>query len=299
MRLLVVGASGELGRALVEEAQEWDFEVIGTYESRPEKGAGALLQHFHLDMTDAQEVAAVFEKARPDACVLAAAYTNVDGCETDKAKADKVNVEGTRNVAEACRRHNCLFVFISTDYIFDGTKGPYSEEDEPTPINHYGKTKLEGEKIARVVKEHLIVRTTVVYDFRDQKNFAARLVERLEAGEQVNVPVDQVGSPTWAPNLAGAVCELVAEGKRGIYNVVGADLMNRFEFALTVARFFALDERLLKPVKTAELGPVARRPLKAGMKINKAKKELQTKLLGVREALDEAEKRGLLGKFAE
>ncbi|MDO8339829.1 MAG: SDR family oxidoreductase, partial [Candidatus Burarchaeum sp.] len=182
MRLLVVGASGQLGRALVEAALEWDFEVTGTYESRPENGPSAPLQHFHLDMTDAKEVEAVFEKAKPDACVLAAAYTNVDGCETDPAKADRINVEGTRNVAEACKKRNCLFVFISSDYVFDGKKGPYSEEDKPNPINHYGKTKLEGEKIAQGLKEHLIVRTTVVFDFREGKNFATRLVERLKAG---------------------------------------------------------------------------------------------------------------------
>ncbi|VVC03153.1 GDP-L-fucose synthase [Candidatus Burarchaeum australiense] len=299
MRLLVIGASGQLGRALVEEAPEWDFEAMGTYESRPAASASPPLQHFHLDMTDAKEVESVFEKAKPDACVLAAAYTNVDGCETDKAMADRINVEGTRNVAEACKRRNCLFVFISSDYVFDGKKGPYSEEDEPNPINHYGRTKLEGEKIALGVKEHLVVRTTIVFDFREAKNFATRLAERLRAGEQVLVPVDQVGSPTWAPNLAEAICELISEKKRGTYHVVGRDLMNRFEFALTVARFFALDERLLKPVKTADLAQAARRPLKAGMKINKAKKELQTKLLGVKEALDEAEERGMLGKFAE
>ncbi|MDO8339022.1 MAG: sugar nucleotide-binding protein, partial [Candidatus Burarchaeum sp.] len=101
------------------------------------------------------------------------------------------------------------------------------------------------------------------------------------------------------PNLAEAICELITEKKRGTYNIVGADLMNRFEFALVVARFFALDERLLKPVKTEELGQAAARPLKAGMKINKAKKELQTKLLGVKEALEAADEQGLLGKFAE
>jgi len=298
MRLLVIGASGQVGRAIVEEAPDWDFEVIGTYGSKPMPGEAVPLEHFHLDMTDKQELAQIFHHAKPDACVLAAAFTNVDGCELEKERAERVNVEGTRNVAEECKNRNCLFVFISTDYVFDGKDGPYGEEDAPNPINNYGRTKLEGERIAQGVKEHLVVRTTVVYDFRDAKNFAARMAERLEAGEQVNVPVDQVGNPTWAPNLAEAICELTAEKKRGTYNVAGSDRMSRFEFALVVARFLGLKEKLLRPVRTEDIGQAAKRPLKAGFRLGKAKKELQTKLLGVKDALKQADERGMMGAFA-
>jgi dTDP-4-dehydrorhamnose reductase len=298
MRLLVIGASGQVGGAVMEEAPDWDMEMMGTYESRPRPGEAVPLEHFHLDITNAKEVEEVFHHAKPDACVLAAAFTNVDGCELEKEKAQRINIEGTRNVAEECKRRNCLLVFISTDYVFDGKGGPYDEEAVPSPINYYGRTKLEGEKIALGVKEHLVVRTTIVFDFREEKNFAARMAERLEAREEVRVPVDQVGNPTWAPNLAEAICELISEKKRGIYNVAGSDRMNRFEFALVVARFLGLKEKLLRPVKTADLGQAAKRPLNAGFKLGKAKKELQTKLLGVKEALEEADKKGMLGAVA-
>ncbi len=298
MRLLVIGASGQVGRAIVEEAPDWDFEVLGTYGSKPKPGEAVPLEHFHLDMTDRQELAQLFHHAKPDACVLAAAFTNVDGCEQEKERAERVNVEGTRNVAEECKNKNCLFVFISTDYVFDGKGGPYGEEDAPNPINNYGRTKLEGERIAQGVKENLVVRTTGVYDFREEKNFAARMAERLEAGEQVNVPVDQIGNPTWAPNLAEALCELISEKKRGVYNIAGSDRISRFEFALVVARFLGLKEKLLRPVRTEDIGQIAKRPLKGGFKLGKAKKELQTRLLGVKDALGEAEKRGMLGAFA-
>lgn len=279
MKLLVIGASGQAGGALMRLApKEW--KVTGTYSGKPKPGL------MHLDVSNRDEVFDLFEKTRPDATILCAAFTNVDLCETDKERADAVNVHGPRNVCDACIKYASRMVYISTDYVFDGENGPYREDDTPNPLGYYAWTKLEGERIAALVQDHLIIRTTGIYSAdSDSLNFVMQVIKRLKAGETMRVPNDQYGSPTFADNLAEGIISLIELGKTGTYNIAGSDFMDRYSFALLIAELFDLDKRLITPIDTPSLGQKAKRPLKAGLIVEKIEKDTGIKMLGAREGL--------------
>jgi dTDP-4-dehydrorhamnose reductase len=157
-KLLVTGANGLLGNRIVALAKN-RYTVIPTHRTKP-----LISNSLKLDITNAAEASNLFGKLKPDAVVHTASETNVDRCETEREHAWKVNVEGTGNVAEACKKVHAKLVYISTDYVFDGEKGLYDEEDEPNPVNYYGLTKLEGEKqVTEQCKNYAILRASVLY----------------------------------------------------------------------------------------------------------------------------------------
>jgi len=285
MKVLVTGASGLVGsRVLGELKKSRGFRTEGTYLRKP---AGNLLR---LDITDKRETERLITQLKPDIIVHAAALTNVDYCEEYPKDAFRINVEGTRNVVNSARTVGGKVVYLSTDFVFNGKHGPYSEDDATDPVNYYGKTKLEGEQLVGEIG-HLVVRTTVVYGWEQgSKNFLMQAVGRLTAGSELKAAVDQYGSPTLADNLAEAIVELIKEKKNGIYNIVGRDVLNRYEFALKIAQRFGLDERFVKPVSTSSLHQKAVRPKKAGLRCDKALRELKTKLLSADEGLRRAKR---------
>lgn len=288
MKVLVIGASGQVGRALLRLAPK-DWAVTGTYSGKPKPGL------IHLDVTDRNEVFKVFDAVRPDVAVLASAFTNVDQCEVDREKAEAVNVKGPLNVCDACARHSSKMVYISTDYVFNGEKGPYREMDSTDPLGYYAWTKLEGERITAFMPEHLIIRTTGVYSADPESmNFVMQVIKRLRAEETMRVPDDQLGSPTLADNLAEGIIALIMQGKSGIYNVAGSDVMDRYSFALLIADVFGFDRKLIQPIDTASLGQKAKRPLKAGLVVEKVEKDTGIRMLGAREGLVAVKK--ILGK---
>lgn len=285
MKVLVVGASGLVGsRVLSELEKSAEFEAEGTCLSRTAVGLR------RLDITDVDETRKLISRLKPDVIVHTAALTNVDYCEDYRSEAYGINVRGTGNVVDAAREAGCRVVYISTDFVFDGLNGPYGEDDATNPVNYYGRTKLEGETLVSGIG-HVIARTTVVYGWKSgSKNFLMQVFGKLSANEEMNVAVDQYGSPTLADNMATAVVELIKEKKNGIYNIAGVDVMNRHEFALKIAKIFDLDQGLLTPVETGSLRQRAVRPMKAGLRVEKAARELKTRLLGVEEGLSFARK---------
>lgn len=266
MRILVLGASGEVGRLLLSAFP--GHEVRGA--RRPE-----------VDLRDGASVERIVAAFDPEAVILAAGRADPDFCEDHPGDAYAVNVDGARRAAEAARgRH---FTHFSTDHVFDGKAGPYAEDDRPDPINVYGRTKLESERIVRTVHPRsLVVRTSLV-GAPAGRSFLARL---LSARGPVPCWTDQYGTPTWGPNLAEAVAELVLSGRTGVWHVAGTDWMDRYTFALRVARRFGLDPALLRPVSIREAPPRAPRPLRAGLRTDRARAELRTKLLSVDESLE-------------
>lgn len=280
MKLLVIGASGQVGGALMRLTPK-DWEAIGTYSGKPKHSL------VHLDVSSREEVFDLFEKIRPDAAILCAAFTNVDLCETEKEKADAVNIKGPLNVCDACIKYASKMVYISTDYVFDGENGPYREGDTPNPLGYYAWTKLEGERITALCPAHLIIRTTGVYSADpDSLNFVMQVIKRLKAGETMRIPNDQYGSPTIADNLAEGIIALLMLGKTGIYNIAGSDFIDRYSFAILITEVFGLNKGLLQPVDTPSLGQKAKRPLKAGLVVEKVEKEAGIKMLGAREGLN-------------
>jgi len=282
MRVLIVGASGFLGGYLFEafRAEHW---VQGTFRHCPVKGL------LHLDLTDPVVVRAVLVQMRPEVVLHPAAMPDVEYCETHPQETWAVNVGGTANLADVIREIGSRLVFFSSDYVFDGQGGPYSEEVIPRPISAYGRQKAAGEERVRsAVPDCLIIRTTVVYGWeRARKNFVAKLIDDLRAGRSVRVPVDQVGSPTYVRNLAQVVKELAEKGHQGIWNVVGPELMSRYAFACLAARVFHLPEERIVPVTTPELGQVAPRPLQAGLRVDKVRSVIQARLLRPEEGLQD------------
>ncbi len=281
MKILVIGASGQVGKNLMRRFGEQGHEVIGTKSKSNNFGL------LPLDITNNASVIELVEKINPECVVLSAALTNVDYCEEYKDEAERINVDGTRNVVEACRKAGAKLVLISTDYIFDGKNGPYDENATPNPVSFYGKTKLEGEKLVKTLPDYIIVRTTWVFDYGfDDRNFAARLISELRQGHQFKVPTDQIATPMLASNLAEVVAELVVKGKNGVYNVAGTTRLNKYEFALKIAEKLNLDKSLIIGVETASLGQKAKRPLNAGLKTFKVQAEVSIKLLDLDEALE-------------
>jgi dTDP-4-dehydrorhamnose reductase len=246
MRIVVTGADGQLGVELVP-ALAVQGEVVG-------------VDIGEVDVTHpecADRVAAL----RPDWVVHAAAATDVDGCEREPERAMAVNAEGTRRVAEGCRRAGAGLLYLSTDYVFDGCKGsPYTEEDAPAPLNAYGRSKLEGERATRsLAPRWVIVRTAWLYGTHG-KNFVKAILEKARDGEPLQVVDDQVGSPTYAVDLARAIALLLSRGRTGVYHVTNGGFCSWHEFAQEILRLTGADATRLRPITSAELKRPARRP---------------------------------------
>ena len=250
MKALVVGASGQVGRALVFLLKKRGWEVVGTYYPPVDRMP-------FLDVRDAGAVWKCLVEVRPDVVFLAVNNAGgVDYCETHPEEAYTLHVDGTINVARSVVRLGARIIYYSSDYVFDGQSGPYLEEDEAFPINTYGKAKLEAEeRIQELTSNYLILRTTVVYGWdRTSKNFATQVWEQLSAGKSMRVPNDQWGNPTLAGYLAEISINLVNVGAVGIFNVVGKDRMPRSAFAQALAHTMAFNSNLIIPVPTYQLG---------------------------------------------
>ncbi len=281
MRALVVGASGFVGEYLHVRLTGRGHQVWGTFHSSPRPGLVA------LDVLDRKRTAALVRSLRPDVVFHPAAVANVDWCERFPEASFLVNVTGLGHVVEAAVSAEARVVLFSTEYVFDGADGPYSEEDVPRPLSAYGRQKRAGEALVLDrVPGGLVVRTTVVYGWeRRGKNFVERLLAELSAGRAVRVPVDQVSSPTYVVDLVDAACDLAEQGCAGIYHVAGAERADRRTFALAVANAFGLDGRLVVGVPTAELGQKAPRPLEGGLDVEKIRQRLGWAPAGFREGL--------------
>ena len=278
---LVIGASGQVGEHLMQTLGATPLKVFGTYQSH--YVPGFLL----LNIINRDNVLEQLGQLKPNIVFLPASLTNVDYCELHPQDGFCTNVVGVKNVVEAVNILRAKLVYFSSDYIFDGENGPYREDDPANPICEYGRQKLMAEHyISLWCKNYLIIRTTVVYGWERQgKNFIYRLINTLNSGQVLRVPFDQVGSPTYAPNLAQAVIELSLKDAQGVYHLVGPKRVNRYEFACEAARVFGLDETLIQRVATAELNQKASRPLNAGMIVEKAQAKLSTPLLDYRVGL--------------
>lgn len=277
-RVLVMGSNGLLGQKVAEMLVRGTSAVItlSSLEDAPVRVMEPAA-YVKADMTSKKEVRQLVAQAEPDVIINCAAMTNVDACESERELAWKVNVGGIENIIEASRRTDATVVHVSSDYVFDGKNGPYTEEDRPEPLSYYGKTKLAGENalLSSGIK-FLIARTMVLYGFATgvKANFVLWLIQSLENGTPVRIVDDQFGNPTLADDLAYGLIRGVELGKTGIFNIAGRDIVSRFEFAQKIARGFGLDESLITPVKTAQLRQPAHRPLKSGLITLKAEVEL-------------------------
>ena len=247
MKVLVTGAAGMLGHALMSQTQPHQ-EVVGATRK-------------DADLCDAQAVNGLLKAHHPAVVVHAAAYTDVDGCETDPQRAWQNNAQATLHVAQACKDVEAIMVFISTDYVFDGSKvKPYVEEDVTNPINVYGQTKLRGEQyVQQTLDRYLIIRTSWVYGPYG-KNFVDTIRRAATERSELRVVNDQRGSPTYTMHLAATIGRLVARGQRGLFHVTGSGECTWFEFSRAIMELSAPGRVRVLPVPSSEFPRPARRP---------------------------------------
>ena len=261
-----------------------NHEVVGIDKYVPEGE-----RDLTVDITQKEPVKESIVSGAPDVVVHTAAETDVDRCERDRDLARRINVDGTANIADACSRVGAKLILISTDYVFDGNKGNYSETDEPNPISFYGVTKLEAERITSLSSSNsLIIRTSVLYGWHPTKlNFVTWILKGLRERQILKVVNDHINSPTLANNLADAIRKAIQLDSRGMLHIAGNQRISRFDFARRIAKRFDLDENLLLPVQMSDLNWLARRPRDSSLNVGKAEKELSIELLEVDRGLEE------------
>jgi dTDP-4-dehydrorhamnose reductase len=287
MKVLVTGAGGLLGSKIVELAK--DYTVYKTHASHP-----FFSDSMKMDITNEAEVRQVFSQVTPNVVIHTAAETNVDKCENRREHAWKINAEGTRILAEACNKANAKMMYISTDYVFDGEKGLYTEEDEPNPVNYYGLTKLMGEKnVEKHCENFAILRTSVLYGTHPEKpNFVKWVIAALAQGTPLTVVEDHYNSPTLADNLAEAVIEAVKSRVRGVYHASGSERTSRYDLALRAAETFNFDATLVRPIRMSELKAwIAKRPKDSSLCADEIQREIGVKLLDVTQGLMEMKRK--------
>ena len=262
MRILVPGATGFLGRTLLSLAGEAEWMGCGRRPAAPG------LPYRQVDLTDRQAIAALVAELAPDWVINAAAMTAVDGCEKDARTARQANVDIPENLAAACGATGAGLVHISTDYVFDGQRGPYGEGAAANPLSCYGRLKLESEGILKKMERVLVVRTLWLYGYVPQagSNFLTWVLRALSGGQPLRVFADQWGNPTYIRDLARALVALCGQEARGLFHVGGATFMTRWDMARELACFFGMDGALIQPVPTRAAALPAARPLRSGLR---------------------------------
>jgi dTDP-4-dehydrorhamnose reductase len=284
LKLLVTGAGGLYGSKLAKIAVEKNLEVYSC-DVQESQVCGNFVK---FDVSNKELVNEAFKRVKPDVVVHAATLTDVDKCELNKEFAWKINVEGTRNIVESAKNTGSFLIYVSTDYVFNGEKGWYTELDKPDPINHYGLTKLKAEELVKAQDEYFIARPSVIYGSTPaagKVNFALWLIETLRKGERVKIVTDQWNTPTLNTNLAEMTLEAAERRLTGTFHLCGATRVSRFQFAQLIAETFGLNKNLIDPVLSSQFKWPAKRPMDSSLDTAKAQQTLKNKPLEIHEAL--------------
>ena len=269
---MVLGGSGLVGGHLVACLRQRGHSVSGTCWKQVVFGMT------RLSMSDLRGLSFILRLEKFDVLVICSGFTWVDGCEDKPAKARLFNSILPGKIAQLCRRHKTKVVYLSSSYVFDGERGPYSERDRPNPLSIYGKSKLEGEQRVRREggKGALIIRTMGVVGYEPRKkNFLYTIIRNLQKTKVLAVPDDQRGNLTCATDLAQGICLLLEKNKRGIYHIAGRrPNAKRSEVAKQIAKIYRLDAKLIQPKPTVELTSKAPRPHYGGLLTEKARKQV-------------------------
>ena len=288
-RVLICGSNGLLGQRLaLLLCSQTQYEVLNTSHHRSFVFDRRLFDYTQLDIRSKSDAKSLISSFQPDVILNAAAVTDVDWCEVHREEAWKANVVGVENLIEATKKVSARLVHVSSDHVFDGRNGPYDEEDKPSPISYYGKTKLASENAIRVSGvPHAILRSTVVfgYGIEVRPNFALQVVQNLREGTPVRCATDMISNPTYVGDLSFALTRAFELGRAGLYHVCGPERLSRYEFAQRIAVAFGLDATLIHGVQSNSLEFGAPSPLSSGFITLKSETELHFKPLSVDQAL--------------
>ena len=312
-KLLVLGASGLTGYKLIQLATR-RFEVYGTYNSRsikPYKNESL----FKLEVKKEESLKKIFRDIKPDFVVNTVALHNVDYCEIHQEEAFSVNAKAVGIIANLCNNLGCRLIQISTDFVFDGQQGNYSEFDAPNPLSAYGKSKLEGEVQAKTTASYSIIRPSVVYGWAPLEmqgltsssgkpiNFALWALLKMNRGEELKIVDDQFTSPTLADVLATIALKLTGMETNALYHAAGTVCTSRYEFTKKIANSMGYLITSIKPIKSNTLTQTAKRPTNSCLNCEKVQKDLDYKLPDIDESLStmksqiEVESPNLLGSL--
>jgi dTDP-4-dehydrorhamnose reductase len=278
-RILLTGSNGLLGQKLVDLLiQQSDIELTATARGDNRLPYSDGYKYQSMDITDRQQVLDVISEARPDVVIHTAAMTDVDKCEVQKDACWAQNVQAVEYLVEACRVSDTFLLHVSTDFIFDGTAGPYDETAEGNPISFYGWSKYAAEKV--VIHSDLrwaIARTVLVYGIAhdmSRSNIILWVKKSLEDGKNIKVVTDQWRSPTLAEDLATG-CYLIADKEaQGIFNISGKEVLTPYDMAIKTADYFGLDKSLIAQADASTFTQTARRPPRTGFTLDKSQREL-------------------------
>ena len=278
-RLLITGSNGLLGQKLVELLRKQaNVDLIATARGVNRLPVTDGYTYASLDITDQEEVNAVFDQFKPEIVIHTAAMTNVDTCETDQEGCDLLNVDAVAFIIQACEKHNSYLCHLSTDFIFDGAAGPYTEECIANPISYYGESKLKAEQLLLASSiRWSIARTVLVYGIvpdMSRSNIVLWVKKSLEEGKTIQVVTDQFRTPTLAEDLAIGCWLLAKDEVEGIFNISGSDFLTPYEMAVMTADYYGLDKSLLQKADSSTFQQTAKRPARTGFVLDKAKKVL-------------------------
>ncbi len=275
IKVVVIGSNGLLGQTLVNKLYnnpEYSLYAMASGKNRNSKTPD--LSYFEIDLADFKSVYIQLNLLEPDFIINALAMTNVDACETEKDVCDFVNVDFVEQLALLSHELAAHLIHISTDFIFDGVTGLYTEKDTPNPVNYYGLSKLKSEEKAQeILENHTILRTILVYgkvDNMKRSNIVLWVKESLEKGKTIRIVDDQYRMPTYVGSLAEA-CVLTMEKKaKGVFHISGNELLSIYDIALQIADFYNLPKALIQPIKSKDFNQKAKRPPKTGFVLEKA-----------------------------
>jgi dTDP-4-dehydrorhamnose reductase len=278
-KILVTGSNGLLGQKLTDRlVGDSDFELIATSKGENRHSVKAGFEYAEMDICDLENVLVVVKRFKPDAIIHTAAMTNVDHCEDHKEQAYLLNVTAIANLINACEKHDVQLIHLSTDFVFDGENGPYSEDAETCPVSYYGRTKVEAENLLKASSiKWAALRTIIVYGMvkdMSRTNIVLWAKGALEKGNPINVVFDQWRMPTLAEDLADGCVLAVTKEAQGVYNICGKDFMSIVELVEKVADFWKLDKSLIRPISSDSLNQTAKRPKRTGFNLDKSIRDL-------------------------
>ena len=282
MKILVLGGSGIVGETFLEKANQ--HQLLATYDKNKINSTTVKTFQIHLP-DDSLKIEKIIIDEHQDIVINFMAYSNADFCEENKIKTHDLHVKNTKLIVTMCTKINAKLIFISTDYVFDGEKGNYQENDIPNPVNYYGETKYEAEKIILNNTNNLILRTSLVYGSSTKVRFLNFVLDKLINNQEIYAFDDIFNSATLVDDLVNAILKSVDFNVVGILHVAGPTCVSRFEFANIVANIFKFNNKLIKPVSINTAKFKAQRPIKPCLNTSKANKILKMRFSTVEEGI--------------
>ena len=295
MRILITGSNGLLGQKLVKLCLERGLNFIATSKGENRNPDCPTINYLSLDISIFSEINNVFQFYYPTHVIHTAAITNVDYCEEHNDECQIMNVDATKLLLRASIQYDAHFQLLSTDFVFDGEKGNYKEEDIVNPLSVYAKSKVDAENVLQtsMTDNWSIVRTIIVYgegNNLSRTNIVLWAKEALKTGNEITIVDDQFRAPTWAEDLAWGCLEIVLRNKKGVFHISGPETMSVIDLVYRIADFYGLPKNQIKPIRSTTLNQVAKRPPKTGFDLTKARNELNYEPLTLEKSLELLEK---------